>query len=109
MATYGTRRQSFTALLRWAWGAEEWVHLSDEQLVSAVLQDLKEIMGIQAKPLFHEITRLEHSMPQYPVKHVEELKKVRADLAVHSRAFTSVGLVMRALDSGLYSARERGS
>ena len=23
-------------------------------------------------------------MPQYPVKHVEELKKVRADLAIHS-------------------------
>ena len=65
-------------------GAEEWVRLSDEQLVSAVLRDLKEIMGIEAKPLFHEITRLEHSMPQYPVKHVEELKKVRADLAVHT-------------------------
>lgn len=63
-------------------GAEEWVSLSDEQLVSAVLHDLKEIMGIQTKPLFHVITRLEHSMPQYPVKHVEELKKVRADLAV---------------------------
>lgn len=65
-------------------GAEEWVHLSDEQLVSAVLQDLKEIMGVDAKPLFHEITRLAHSMPQYPVKHVEELKKVRTDLDVHT-------------------------
>lgn len=65
-------------------GAEEWVHLSDEQLVVAALKDLEEIMGIQAQPLFHEITRLEHSMPQYPVKHVEELKKVRADLTVHS-------------------------
>ncbi|WP_318615001.1 protoporphyrinogen oxidase [Sporosarcina sp. YIM B06819] len=65
-------------------GAEEWVHLSDEQLIAAVLKDLKEMMGIQAKPLFHEITRLQQSMPQYPVGHVEELKKMRADLAVRT-------------------------
>lgn len=63
-------------------GAEEWIHLSDEQLIEVVLKDVEELMGIRAKPLFHEITRLQHSMPQYPVKHVEELKKVRADLAV---------------------------
>ncbi|WP_203246930.1 protoporphyrinogen oxidase [Sporosarcina beigongshangi] len=65
-------------------GAEEWVQLSDEQLITAVLQELKEIMGIEAQPIFHEVTRLERSMPQYPVKHVEELRKVRADLAIHS-------------------------
>lgn len=57
--------------------AQEWVDLTDEQLLQKVRADLKEIMGITAKPLFHEVTRAVKAMPQYPVNHVEELAAVR--------------------------------
>lgn len=58
-------------------GSEDWVHLTDEQLLEKVMKDLEEIMGITAKPIFHVITKLHRSMPQYPVKHVEQLQKTR--------------------------------
>ena len=63
-------------------GSEDWVHLTDEKLLEKVLKDLEEIMGITAKPIFHVITKLHRSMPQYPVKHVEELKKTRQLLQI---------------------------
>ncbi|KXH87582.1 protoporphyrinogen oxidase [Sporosarcina sp. HYO08] len=62
-------------------GAEDWVQLSDGELLKMVQKDLTEMMGIRAEPLFYEITRLQQSMPQYPVKHVEEIQKLRASLA----------------------------
>ncbi|HTG71923.1 MAG TPA: protoporphyrinogen oxidase [Candidatus Udaeobacter sp.] len=61
-------------------GAQEWVPLTDGQLLAKVRSDLKEIMGITAEPIFHEITRLKQSMPQYPVGHLEQLKKLREEL-----------------------------
>ncbi|WP_313894508.1 protoporphyrinogen oxidase [Psychrobacillus sp.] len=61
-------------------GAEQWVHLTEQELLAKVLSDLDEIMGIKATPLFHEITRLCQSMPQYPVEHAEKLKEVRETL-----------------------------
>lgn len=62
-------------------GAEEWTKMPDEQLLRRVRQDLRETMGLEAEPLFHEVTRLKQSMPQYPVGHLEELKRVRMQLA----------------------------
>ncbi|MGN7385929.1 protoporphyrinogen oxidase [Sporosarcina sp. SAFN-015] len=60
--------------------AQDWVDLTDDQLLQKVQSDLKEIMGITAKPLFHEVTRAVKAMPQYPVNHVEELAAVRQAL-----------------------------
>jgi protoporphyrinogen/coproporphyrinogen III oxidase len=59
------------------------VELPDDQLAAAVLQDIRDILGIRAdvKPLFTEITRLRHSMPQYPVGHVEAIQSLQAELA----------------------------
>lgn len=62
-------------------GAEQWVHWSDEELIAKVRTDLRELHGIQAEPRFHEITRLPHSMPQYPVGHLDALRRLRARLA----------------------------
>jgi oxygen-dependent protoporphyrinogen oxidase len=63
-------------------GAQEWVKLTDDQLFINVIKDLQEIMGITVKPDFYEITRLQQSMPQYPVGHLEQLKKLRQELEV---------------------------
>lgn len=60
---------------------QQWVNWSDEDLVAKILKDLKNIMGITATPNFHIITRAKHSMPQYPVNHIEQLKKLRESIA----------------------------
>jgi oxygen-dependent protoporphyrinogen oxidase len=62
-------------------GDEEIVNNTDEELQKKVRHDLKELMGITAEPMFYEITRWSNSMPQYPVGHLDQLKRVREDLA----------------------------
>ncbi|WP_340008201.1 protoporphyrinogen oxidase [Paenibacillus sp. FSL K6-0276] len=61
-------------------GDEQNVQLPDEALTELVSKDLREIMGITAKPIFTEITRSEHSMPQYPVGHLGNLSKFHREL-----------------------------
>lgn len=63
-------------------GAEEIVFESDEAILTKVQHDLKALMGITATPLFYEITRLPHSMPQYPLGHLEKIRQVRKDMTV---------------------------
>jgi oxygen-dependent protoporphyrinogen oxidase len=62
-------------------GEEEWTKWEDEELVRKVRQDISELMGIHAEPLFYEITRMPHSMPQYPVGHLEVIADFRRELA----------------------------
>lgn len=50
---------------------------SDEELVDRVRKDLREIMDLNATPIFHRVTRWDDSMPQYHVGHVERLQKIR--------------------------------
>ncbi|GGH15691.1 protoporphyrinogen oxidase [Paenibacillus segetis] len=80
-------------------GDEQKVFLSDEALTDLVLQDLHELMNIQAVPLFSEITRLPKSMPQYPVHHLQHIAELRRSiesslpgLYVTGAAFEGVGL-----------------
>ncbi|MBS4219528.1 protoporphyrinogen oxidase [Bacillus sp. FJAT-49711] len=64
-------------------GSQEWLKLSDQELLSAVSKDLHDMMGITAKPYFTEITRCFDSMPQYPVGHKEQLKIIRNQLEIN--------------------------
>ncbi|TBL81648.1 protoporphyrinogen oxidase [Paenibacillus thalictri] len=80
-------------------GDDRWLHLSEEELVRAVRKDVAKIMGITAEPILHEITPLHKSMPQYPVGHLERVKRWRAQLAeampgvfTTGAAFHGVGL-----------------
>lgn len=61
-------------------GDEQNVFLPDDGLSQLVRKDLREVMGITAEPLFTEITRLAHSMPQYPVGHPAAIASFRAEL-----------------------------
>jgi oxygen-dependent protoporphyrinogen oxidase len=63
-------------------GSQEHVKWTDQDLLSAARHDLQYLMGIEAPPLFGEITRLPRSMPQYPVGHLEQLKLIRAEMDV---------------------------
>lgn len=80
-------------------GDDRWEHMSEEELIRAVRHDLEEIMGITAEPLFTEITKLMRSMPQYPVGHLDLIRRVRQGLEkrmpgvlVTGAAFHGVGL-----------------
>lgn len=80
-------------------GDEDNVFLPDEALTGLVLKDLKELMGLTAKPLFAEITRLPKSMPQYPVGHLDQIAALEEELQgklpgvyVTGAAFRGVGL-----------------
>jgi len=80
-------------------GAEDWQHLSDDELLGRVRSDLRELAGVNAEPLFAEVTRLTRSMPQYPVGHLEQVRKAREQLAdrmpgiaVTGAGFHGVGL-----------------
>ncbi len=75
------------------------VMLPDKELIAAVRKDIKDTMGIEAEPLFTEITRLNQSMPQYPVFHLEQMHRFRERLNnkmpgvwITGAAFDGVGL-----------------
>lgn len=80
-------------------GDEQGVELSDVELTDAVRQDLLDLMGLTAAPEFVEITRLRHSMPQYPVGHLEAIASLRGEIVkqlpgvvITGAAFGGVGL-----------------
>ncbi|QJC54276.1 protoporphyrinogen oxidase [Paenibacillus albicereus] len=80
-------------------GAEEGALLPDRELIAAVRRDVRDTMGVEAEPLFTEITRLPRSMPQYPVGHVEAIAQLRAAMRrdcpgvyATGAAFDGVGL-----------------
>lgn len=62
-------------------GEQEWPAWSDEQLIAKARHDIKDLLGIVAEPKFTEVTRLMHSMPQYPVGHLEQLAHFRKELS----------------------------
>jgi oxygen-dependent protoporphyrinogen oxidase len=80
-------------------GDEKGVELPDEQMIAAVRRDLLDLMGLTYTPEFVEITRLRHSMPQYPVGHIDAIASLRDHTAqklpgvvVTGAAFEGVGL-----------------
>ncbi len=80
-------------------GDEEVAMLPDDELKKAVLEDIQKVLGIDAMPIFTEITRMPRSMPQYPVGHLENTAALRNRLAaelpgvyVTGAAFGGVGL-----------------
>ena len=65
-------------------GEETVVDFSDAEIEQIVLEDLKRIMNIVAKPAFTIVSRWKNAMPQYTVGHKERVqemkKKVESDL-----------------------------
>lgn len=61
-------------------GDQAWTALPETELRRRVAAELEELMGIQAEPLFCEMSALPESMPQYPVGHVERLQVLRGEL-----------------------------
>jgi len=54
-------------------GDEEIVAQSDEEIIKAILKDLKKTMDIDAEPEFTVVSRWKEAMPQYTVGHKERM------------------------------------
>lgn len=59
----------------------EMIELSEEELLSRVRADLRELLGIKQAPLFAEVTKWARSMPQYHVGHIERVRRINVRLA----------------------------
>lgn len=64
-------------------GEEDWRKLSDEELSANAMREMKELLDIDAKPLFYRINRWERSMPQYPVGHLDTIKHARQEASAY--------------------------
>ena len=54
--------------------------LDDDELLTTVLRELREILNIDARPLFHRVYRWEQSNPQYDVGHLDRVAEIAAAL-----------------------------
>jgi len=71
---------------------------TDSELVAAAQAELRDLMGIEAKPLFARVSRWPRSMAQYTVGHQARMERVHA-LAAHwpglflvGNAYTGIGI-----------------
>ncbi len=61
-------------------GSEVGEELTDQSMVARVKTEIREMMGIAADPISVDVTRWKHSMPQYPVGHLDRLKELEANM-----------------------------
>ncbi|MEE8424062.1 MAG: protoporphyrinogen oxidase [Thermodesulfobacteriota bacterium] len=66
---------------------EELVSLSDEEMVKMVREELKDIMGIDAKPTLSKVFRFHKSMPQYTIGHEERVARIEQVVDEHEGLF----------------------
>lgn len=94
-ATWVSRKFSYRApddsvLIRCFVGGnhnEGLVFLDEREMTKMVKDELKDIMGITAEPLFTRIYRWEKAMPQYTIGHDERLSTLNQILSNHSGIF----------------------
>ncbi len=55
---------------------EEMLSAADEQIVDVVRQELRQILGVTAEPLFVRVYRWNRAMAQYGVGHLERLERI---------------------------------
>jgi oxygen-dependent protoporphyrinogen oxidase len=56
--------------------------LEKADLITRVRDDLRDLLGIERPPLFSELRKWEHSMPQYHVGHLEKVQRIQARVAL---------------------------
>jgi len=62
-------------------GNDQVLQLSDEEILRTVREELRQIIGLTAEPLFTRIYRWEGAMAQYGVGHIERLQRIEDRLA----------------------------
>jgi protoporphyrinogen/coproporphyrinogen III oxidase len=78
--------------------AEEVWASSDEQLIGIVRNELQQIVGLRAEPLFARVYRWKSAMAQYGVGHLERLERIEAlrkqipGLALAGNGYRGIGV-----------------
>ena len=78
---FNQRAPNGYALIRVFFGGSrtpEMMDVDDKKLLSTVRRELREIMGLDADPLFHRIYRWHRSNPQYDVGHLDLVDAIEA-------------------------------
>lgn len=76
----------------------EMLELTEATLLARVRDDLRDLLGIEAAPLFTELTRWDRSMPQYHVGHLDRVQRISnrvsslPSLTLAGNAFSGPGL-----------------
>ncbi|HYJ89206.1 MAG TPA: protoporphyrinogen oxidase [Pyrinomonadaceae bacterium] len=76
----------------------EMFDLTEDQIVSRVLSDLHDLLGIERSPIFAEVSKWENSMPQYHLGHLARVERIRkrlgslSGLALAGNAYTGPGI-----------------
>jgi oxygen-dependent protoporphyrinogen oxidase len=72
--------------------------LSDEAMLRAVCQDLRQLLGISGEPTYLSVSRHPQSMPQYHVGHLQRVARIEAlasrlpGLVLAGNAYHGVGI-----------------
>jgi oxygen-dependent protoporphyrinogen oxidase len=78
---------------------EELVFENDTKLVNIVLNELRSIAGIDARPVFSKVYRWVKGMPKYTVGHLERLRKID-ELAARHPGLHLIGCSYRGIGIG---------
>ena len=60
---------------------------NDDEMVAMSRRELRDIMGIEANPLFTKVYRWEKSMPQYRLGHLERVREIEQRVSHHPGLF----------------------
>ena len=77
---------------------EKILHSSDDDILRTVRNELKQIVGLDAEPLFSRIYKWRGAMAQYGVGHLERVQRIESlrqkqrGLALAGNAFTGIGV-----------------
>jgi oxygen-dependent protoporphyrinogen oxidase len=108
------RAPSDCALIRCFLGGtrdEQVLQLSDEQILRTIREELRQIIGLTAEPLFSRVYKWKATMAQYNVGHLERLERIERlrrqlpGLALAGNAYRGIG-VPDCIRSGQEAARE---
>ncbi len=66
---------------------EEIVNLDDKEIVNIVLEEMKDIVGIDAKPVFTKVCRWIKGMPKYTVGHLDRINNIFNRLKNHKNLY----------------------
>ncbi len=70
-------------------GDDEVIKRSDEELLTMVRDELREVLGITAAPIVQRIFRWPKAMPQYTLGHLDRLAVIEQRLAQHPGLFVA--------------------
>jgi oxygen-dependent protoporphyrinogen oxidase len=95
-------------------GREDLLERDDEELVDLVREELREVLGLTAPPLFSRLFRWPRSMPQYTLGHLERLGAIEERLRAHpglflaGAAYRGIG-IPDCIQSGRLAAERAGA